>query len=414
MTDRLYYADAYCRDFSATITRVNRRDGRTIVVLDRTAFYPTSGGQPFDIGTLVARPFEGRDGGPERPALPVVDVIDDDDGSVAHVLDDAEPPAGAEPAVGQTVHGTIDWARRFDHMQQHTGQHVLSAAVDRLFGVRTVSFHLGKEASTIDLARELSRDEIAAAETEANRVISQNLCVSIRFVSAEDAAALPLRKESQREGTLRLIEIDGFDLSACGGTHVERTGSIGVIATGAVERFKGGQRLEFFCGGRALDRFRSMRDTIAGAVRLLSVLPGEVPGAIDRLLIDVRDQQRTVTALKQDLASYRAEEMAAAAEPSAAGRLVLRVVEGDANGLRSLASAVVSRPGFIVVLVSASRPALVVAARSQDASMPAHDVVKALTATFGGRGGGRPELAQAGGLDGTPEEILAAARAAVS
>jgi alanyl-tRNA synthetase len=414
MTDRLYYADAYCRDFSATITRVDRRDGRTIVVLDRTAFYPTSGGQPFDIGVLVAPPVQGGEGGPERPARRGIDGLDEGDGGVAHVLGEDGPPAGVAPAVGQIVHGTIDWARRFDHMQQHTGQHVLSAAADRLFGVRTVSFHLGRDASTIDLARELSRDEIAAAETEANRVVSENRSVAIRFVSAEDAAKLPLRKESPREGTLRLVEIDRFDLSACGGTHVERTGAIGVIATGAVERFKGGQRLEFFCGGRALDQFRSMRDTLAGAIRLLSVLPGELPGAIDRLLTDARDQQRTVIALRQDLASYRAVEMAAAAEPSTAGRLVLRVVDGDANGLRSLASAIVSKPGFIVVLVSSERPARVVAARSQGGSVSASDVVNALTATFGGRGGGKPELAQAGGLDGRPEEILAAARAEVT
>jgi alanyl-tRNA synthetase len=414
MTDRLYYADAYCRDFSATIARVDRRDGRTIVVLDRTAFYPTSGGQPFDTGILVAAPFEGGKGGQaEGPALRVIDVFDEDEGSVAHVIGEDDPPAGVAPAVGQQVHGTIDWARRFDHMQQHTGQHVLSAAVDRLFGVRTVSFHLGKDASTIDVARELSRTEIAAAETEANRVIWENRSVSIRFASAEDAATLPLRKESLREGTLRLVEVDSFDLSACGGTHVERTGSIGVIASGAVERFKGGQRLEFFCGGRALDQFRSMRDTQAGAVRLLSVLPAELPGAIDRLLADARDQQRTMIGLRQDLASYIAQEMATAAEPSSAGRLVLRVVEGDPNSLRSLASAIVSKPGFVVVLVSSVRPALVVAARSPDGSVSANDVVKALTGTFGGRGGGKPELAQAGGLDGRPEEILAAARAEV-
>jgi alanyl-tRNA synthetase len=403
MTDRLYYADAYCREFSAAITRVDRRNGRTVVALDRTAFYPTSGGQPFDTGTLVLR----LGGGPERPALHVVDVLDEDDGGVLHVLE------GAEPAVGANVRGTVDWARRFDHMQQHTGQHVLSAAADRLFGVRTVSFHLGKEASTIDLARELSRDEIAAAESEANRVVFENRSVSIRYASAEDAAKLPLRKESQREGTLRLVEIDGFDLSACGGTHVERTGSIGVIAIGTVERFKGGQRLEFYCGGRALDRFRAMRDTLAGAVRLLSVLPGELPDAIDRLLAEARDQQRTVSALRQDLALYRAGEMAAAAEPAAAGRLVLRVVDGDANGLRSLASAIVSKPGYIVVLVSVARPALVVAARSQDGQVSANDVVKALITAFGGRGGGKPELAQAGGLDGSPEEILNAARRAL-
>jgi alanyl-tRNA synthetase len=403
MTDRLYYADAYCREFSAAVTRVASRGGRTAVALDRTAFYPTSGGQPFDTGTLVARSFEGSD-----ETLRVVDVLDEDDGGVLHVLD------AAGPAVGANVRGTIDWARRFDHMQQHTGQHVLSAAVDRLFGVRTVSFHLGREASTIDLARELSPDEIAAAEGDANRVVFENRSVSIRYATAEDAAKLPLRKESLREGTLRLIEIDGFDLSACGGTHVERTGSIGVIAVGAVERFKGGQRLEFFCGGRALDRFRAMRDTLAGAVRLLSVLPGELPDAIDRILGEARDQQRTVAALRQDLAVYRAGEMAAAAEPATAGRLVFRAVDGDANGLRSLATAIVSKPGFIVVLVSAARPALVVAARSADGQVSANDIVKALTTAFGGRGGGKPELAQAGGLEGSPEDILAAARRLLS
>ena len=402
MTDRLYYADAYCREFSAAVTRVDRRDGRAIVVRDRTAFYPTSGGQPFDTGTL--------EGGSESPAVHVVDVLDEDDGSVAHVLE--EHAAGV--TVGQAVHGAIDWPRRFDHMQQHTGQHVLSAAADRLFGARTVSFHLGRDASTIDLSRELSRDEIAAAETEANRVVWENRSVSIRYATAQDAAKLPLRKESQREGTLRLIDIDGFDLSACGGTHVARTGAIGVIATGSVERFKGGQRIEFFCGGRALDRFRSMRDTLAGAVRLLSVLPGDLPGAIERLMAEAREQQRVLTALRQDLASYRAGEMADAAESGAAGRLVLRAVDGDANVLRSLASAIASRPGFVVVLVSSVRPALVVVARSADSSVSANDVVKGLIAEFGGRGGGKPELAQAGGLDGSPDGILAAARRAVS
>jgi alanyl-tRNA synthetase len=397
MTDRLYYADAYCREFSGVITRIGRREGRTIVVLDRTAFYPTSGGQPFDMGTLADRR--------------VSDVLDEDDGTVAHVLDDRE---AEELSSGQTVRGSIDWPRRFDHMQQHTGQHVLSAAVDRLFGVRTVSFHLGRDSSTIDLSRELSRDEIAAAEAQANRVVFENRRVSIRYATAEEAATLPLRKESQREGTLRLIEVDGFDLSACGGTHVEQTGSIGVIAIGSLERFKGGQRVEFFCGGRALDRFRSMRDTLAAAVRLLSVLPGELPDAIDRLLAEARDQQRSVSALRQDLAVYRAEALAAAAEPAAAGRLVFQVVDADANGLRSLASAVVSRPGFVVVLVSSVRPALVVIARSPDRQIAAGEVVKALTAEFGGRGGGKPELAQAGGLDGSPDGILAAARRALS
>jgi alanyl-tRNA synthetase len=401
MTERLYHADPYCREFDATIRRVDERDGRTIVTLDRTAFYPTSGGQPFDVGRL----------GPHR----VVEVSDEDDGAIVHVLEvlDGHQPGESSPQAGQTVHGTIDWTRRFDHMQQHSGQHVLSAAFDRLYAARTVSFHLGTASSTIDLARELTREEIAVAETEANRIVWEDRPVTIRFVSAEEAAALPLRKEPTRQGTLRLVDIDGFDLSACGGTHVARTGAIGVIAIGAPERFKGGLRVEFLCGGRALGRFRSMRDTLGAAVRLLSVLPDEVPGAIERLQADSRERQRAVNSLQQDLGRYGAEELIASAEHIGAGHVVLRAVDADANGLKSLATAIVAKPGCTVVLVSTARPALVVAARSKDVSVSASQVIGALITKFGGRGGGKPDLAQAGGLDAGADEILAAARALV-
>ena len=399
MTERLYYADPYRREFDATIRRVERTGGRTLVVLDRTAFYPTSGGQPFDTGALGA--------------LRVVDVFDEDDGTVVHVLGD-DATGGPAPEPGQDVRGAIDWHRRFDHMQQHSGQHVLSAAFDRLFAARTVSFHLGATSSTIDLDRELSRDDIAAAEAEANRVIWENHRVTIRFVSAAEAAALPLRKETAREGTLRLIDMDGFDLSACGGTHVASTGSIGVIAIGAVERFKGGQRVEFMCGGRAVTRFRSMRETLGGAVRLLSVLPHEVPDGIERLQAETRERQRSLTALEQELAGYRAADLAANAEATATGKAVLAAVANDANGLKSLASSIVSRPGYVVVLVSASRPAVVVAARSQDVSIAANQVVAGLIARFGGRGGGRPELAQAGNLDAPADAILETARSLIA
>jgi len=390
MTERLYYADPYCREFDARVGCLERRDGRTLVELDRTAFYPTSGGQPFDTGMI---------GGAS-----VVDVFDED-GRVLHVLDD-ESAAGARWLAEQPVHGVIDWRRRFDHMQQHSGQHVLSAAFDRLFAARTVSFHLGSLSSTIDLDRELPAKDVAAAEAEANRIVWEDHPVSIRFVSAADAMALPLRKETAREGTLRLIDMDGFDLSACGGTHVARTGSIGVIAVGAVERFKGGQRVEFFCGGRALDRFRSMQDGLGSAVRLLSVLPSELPAGIERLQAESRSRQRALTGLERELARYRAAELAASAEPTPGGRLVLAAVDADANGLKSMAAAITVNPGYVVVLVSASTPALVVAARSKDLSNAANDLIAALTASFGGRGGGKPDLAQAGGLDAPAETIL--------
>jgi alanyl-tRNA synthetase len=393
MTDRLYYRDPYLRTFDATVEKVEPRGDRWAVALDRTAFYPTTGGQPFDTGTL---------GG-----VRVVDVVDEEDGSISHLVD-ATSDQNLTPGV--VVHGEIDWARRFDHMQQHTGQHVLSAAILSVCRARTVSFHLGAAVSTIDLERELSPAEIAAAETEANRVVWEDRPVTIRFVSAEEAAALPLRKEPARGGTLRLIEVEGFDLSACGGTHVARSGAIGIIAVASWERFKGGQRLEFLCGGRALGRWRSFRDTIASSVRLLSVLPEEIPATVERMQGDAREQKRAAAALQTELAKFRAEELAEAAESINGTAAVLRAVDADANGLKALATAVAAATQSVVVLVSTTRPALVVAARSSDAAVSAQQIIATLTGKFGGRGGGKPELAQAGGLDAAAEDILTAAR----
>lgn len=414
MTDRLYYTDPYLRKFDATIRAIDDRDGRTIAVLDRTAFYPTSGGQPFDTGVLGGRG--------------VVDVFDQDDGTIAHVLAGSErsieaprsdPPAASSLKrealaervlrVGDTVAGEIDWSRRFDHMQQHTGQHVLSAAFHRVFGVRTVSFHLGSDASTIDLAREMTPGEVAAAEDAANAIVWEDRPVAVRFSSRDEAAAMPLRKEPKREGTLRLIDVEGWDLSACGGTHVARTGAIGVIAVASWERFKGGQRLEFLCGGRALRRFRSYRDALGASGRLLSVLPDELPAAIERLQVEVKDRKRASVALQGELSRFQALEFAAAAKQVGGVRLVARATDADANGLKSLASAITATQGFVVVLVSTSSPALAVVARSSDVSLAAQEVLSALVAKFGGRGGGRHELAQGGGLAGATDDILQAA-----
>jgi len=400
MTNRLYYTDPYSREFDASITAVDRLDDRLRVRLDRTFFYPTSGGQPFDTGLL----------GGHR----VVDVVDEDDGEMAHVI---EFQAGSVDAAslqpGHAVHGSIDWPRRFDHMQQHTGQHVLSAAFDRLFKVRTVSFHLGADASTIDLARELTAAELAAGESEANRVVWENRPATVRFVTAGEAAQLPLRKEPVRGGTLRLVDIDGFDLSACGGTHVARTGEIGMVAVTAWERFKGGQRLTFHCGNRALTRLRSLRDTVAAAARLLSVPGDELPSTIERLQAEQRDQRRSLTGLQGELMRYRAEELAAAAEMTPRGRLVLRAIDTDANGLKALAAALTTRAGLTTVLVSTARPALVVVSRSADGTVASNEILAGLTKTFGGRGGGKPDLAQGGGLDATSDAVLAEARSLI-
>ena len=219
-----------------------------------------------------------------------------------------------------------------------------------------------------------------------------------------------LRKEPARTGLLRLVDVTEFDLSACGGTHVMRTGMIGVIAIAAWERFKGGSRVTFVCGGRALRSHGALRDATAESARLLSVGLAELPAAIARLQADGKSATRTIRDLQQEVALQRAETFRAAAETLGGYRGVLRHEAGwDQSGLKALASAVVGTPGFVTVLVGSGQPAPIVVARSADIAFDAARWMSAATAKFGGRGGGRPEFAQ-GGVSAAPEEILAFAR----
>lgn len=388
MTQRLYYTEPYRTTFDATVVAVEAVEGRQQVVLDQTAFYPSSGGQPFDTGTL---------GG-----AAVTDVIDREDGTIAHVVSGLLKP-------GEVVSGEIDWARRFDHMQQHTGQHVLSAAFDRLFKVRTESFHMGQLSATIDLAREVTAAEVARAEAEANRVVWEDRPVTVRFASAEEAAAMGMRKESARTGTLRLIDVQDFDLSACGGTHVARTGAIGIIAIGGWEKLRGGSRVEFLCGGRALERFRLWRDSLAAMQKHLSVPPAEMAAAIARMQDEAKAEQRAARAFQEKLAAHEAQALLAH------GPIVVASLEGwDAPGLKAIAVAATSaRSDAVVVLFTAATPAQAVIARGAGSSVDAGALLKQLAAQFGGKGGGKPDLAQGGGLQASPEALVAAARALV-
>jgi alanyl-tRNA synthetase len=389
-TERLYYKDSYLTEFESSVESCAPSDRGFEVSLSATAFYPTGGGQPHDLGSLGGRN--------------VLDVIDREEAGVVHVVD-------GPLELGAPVRGVIDWSRRFDHMQQHSGQHVLSAAFEAKAKARTESFHLGAASATIDLNRVLSADEIAAAEDEANRIVWQDREVAVRFESAEEAAS-SLRKESKREGTLRLIEVPDFDRSACGGTHVGRTGAIGIIAIVGFEKFKGGTRIEFLCGGRALRRVREWRDVFSATSRVLSVLPDALAPAIERLQADNKAQGRLLRELQGQLAEHLAASLLAASPRGSNGRVVLvQAIDGwDAAGLKSLATAAAATPGVAVAVFSTSSPALVVVARASDTPADAAAVVKALLAHFGGKGGGKPEMAQAGGLQGDIAEMVAAAR----
>jgi alanyl-tRNA synthetase len=389
VTSRLYFTDAL--EFDAVVASCAPSGDRFDVVLDRTAFYPESGGQPCDTGALGAAR---------------VLAVQDDDAGVIHHLTDTPLVAGA------AVRGAIDWARRFDHMQQHTGQHILSAAFDRLCRVRTTSFHMGAEASTIDLAREVSPAEIEEALRGANRVVWEGRPVSVRFVTADEAARLPLRKEPVKTGPLRLVEVEGFDLSACGGTHVPQTGMVGAIVVSGSERVRGATRLAFACGARAVAAHGGLREVVAAATRALSVLPADLPPAILRLQAEVKAGGREIRRLHEELAGFRAAGLRASAETVGPVRGVLSTQAGaDGGALKTLALAVVSEPGLAVVLTGDGRPVPVVAARSADVAWDAGAWMARAVAALGGRGGGRPELAQ-GGLDAAPDRVLAFARQA--
>ena len=390
MSERFYYTNAYHQTFTADVVTCTVAGDRFEVTLSATAFYPTSGGQPHDVGMLGGRR--------------VVDVVDHEDGRLIHVVD-------GPLDVGRQVDGAVDWPRRFDHMQQHTGQHVLSAAFDRLCQARTESFHLGTTAATIDLHRQVSAGEIAAAEQDANRVVWEDREVRVRFVSAEEAAALPLRKESGRTGTLRLIDITDFDLSACGGTHVARTGGIGLIAVTGWEKFKGGTRVEFRCGGRALAQLHEWRDALSATNRLLSVSPAELAPAIERLQAENKGLTRSARGFQEQLATHVAAELVASGDRVGNRIVVAKAMEGwDAAGLKAVAVGVAQHPGAVVAVFSTSTPTLLVVARASDVALDAGAVLKALTARFGGKGGGKPDLAQGGGLAGDASEIVAAAK----
>jgi alanyl-tRNA synthetase len=384
MTKRLYYTDSFLYDFDAEIAEVIPGE-RTAVVLDRTAFYPTSGGQVFDTGALSAN----------GSSLRVTEVAEDESGKILHYM---EAPAPAL-AAGQKVSGTIDAQRRRDHMQQHSGQHVLSAAFIELFEMPTVSFHMGDETCTIDLAaKALSSDQIVRAETRANEVVFENRPVGVRFVSIEEARSLGLRKlpELQKD-EMRLIEIRDFDLCACGGTHVTQTSQIGTVLIRKTEKVKQGIRVEFVCGDRALRIARRDYATLTEAAGLFSGHIYDVPQQIKKTLDEMKAAQKRQHALLEEIAELRAAELSSKARAVGKFKVVQQVfADRDLTFIKLLAQKLTKCPGVLVLLGSTASPAAVVFARSADVEADVSALMKEAMATVGGRGGGSKDLAQGG------------------
>ncbi|MEJ5370041.1 MAG: alanyl-tRNA editing protein [Bryobacteraceae bacterium] len=371
MTERLYYHDSYLTEFDAHLLEAS--DGGTRVLLDRTAFYPASGGQPFDTGTLNG--------------VRVTAVEEDDAGRVVHVLESPLPEAGQ-------VHGVIDWARRFEHMQQHTGQHLLSAVFEELFGFRTVSFHMGAAASTIELDAPLvTPEQLAAAERRANELVWQDVPVRVSF---EDAAAEGLRKEPGREGVLRIITIEGIDRSACGGTHVRSTGQIGAVLVRRTERIRGQTRVEFLCGVRAIGRARADYTALDRTARLFSAALDDVPQAAAAALEQAKEAEKARRKLALELAELRGRALYAACAPDGRGLRVHveRIEKGPiSDELRALAQSFCAGGQGVFVGVCTDPPSILLATGEQT-GIEAGARLKAALEKCGGRGGGSARIAQ--------------------
>jgi alanyl-tRNA synthetase len=379
-TERKYFQDSSFLEFSATVVEVKPSEHGDCVVLDQTAFYPTGGGQPNDTGTL----------GEAR----VIDVFEDEANIIYHVVQSGS----LEP--GQSVSGVVDRGRRLDHLQQHSGQHLLSQAFVQTCGAETRSFHLGSQTSTIDIELQSPTDELMrGAEDLANAIVFDDRPMRVHMVNDAEAALLPLRKESAVRGNIRVIEIENFDWSPCGGTHAAQTGQIGLIAIRSYERVRKMTRVEFVCGGRALAEYRLAKDTAFAVARLFSADREKSPELVAAAIQENKGLKKRVRDLLELATSAEASDMLGSAPTFQSFKIVQAIfVARDLEEVRMLASKIVQRePSVALLATKDAGGARLVFARSASLTQNMNELLAEACDTLGGRGGGKPELAQGGG-----------------
>lgn len=378
-TERLYYDDSYLTAWDALVTGSGEYSGRPAVTLDRSAFYPESGGQLGDRGAI--------DG------VAVVDTQAGDDGQVWHIL--------AAPLDAQKVHATLDWGRRWDMMQQHLGQHLLSAALDDVCEARTLSAHLGAQVCTIDVDRaELSDAELAQVVERANSMVWADVPVLARFVTSEELAALPLRKPpKQAYERMRVVSVGDFDHMPCGGTHPRRSGEVGAIVLRRTERYKGGLRLEFVCGARAVRDYQAKNRLLLGLASTLNVGYADLPATVERLRASEETQRKALELAEAKLVAVEAAELLAAAEHVDGAPVVLHAFdERSLDSVRLLAKHIADRGGIALLGVRGAKAQLVFQ-RAAGLPFDMGALLRLAAEQVGGRGGGRPDSAQGGGPD---------------
>ncbi|HSD25913.1 MAG TPA: alanyl-tRNA editing protein [Vicinamibacteria bacterium] len=398
MTDRLYHPDPYLLEFDAAVVARREHEARPAVVLDRTAFYAESGGQPWDTGTL----------GDAR----VVAVFEDGP-DVLHVLD--------RPLAGERVHGRVDADRRRDHMQQHHGQHLLSKAFVEVARAETVAFHLGSEVTTIDLDRLVGDEQARSAERRANEVAWEARPVRVSMLTAAQARAEGLEPPEGVGAGVRVVEAEGFDRQPCGGTHPRTTAEVGVIVVTTLERYKGGTRVSFVCGHRALAAVARQLGVLNRLVSTLSAPLEDLVAAAQKAKDDLVESARRAKALLERALEGEARRLLAEARGDGpaptpdAPSLVVAAFDGwSPNDLRVLATRLVALAPCVALLASRSDKAHLVFGQSEGLPHDVPSLLKAAVERLGGKGGGRGNVAQGGGerLD-LLDEALAQAAAAV-
>jgi alanyl-tRNA synthetase len=386
-TTRLYYDDPYLTTFTAQVIAIAEHAGRPAIALDRSAFYPAGGGQPSDQGWLEVAPASDH-------RWSVIDV-QSDNGVVWHILSASEPL----PALGTTVTGQINWVRRFDHMQQHCGQHILTAAFIATCQAVTVSFHLSERSVTIDLdVTNLNEDQVQAAEAWANQAVWANLPIYARFVSPTELTQIPLRKPPTVSDSVRVVSIGNIDHSACGGTHPARTGEVGAIVVTGWSRHRGMTRVEFVCGGRVITALHERDRAIRSAASALSVGWAELPAAVSRLQETLQGLQRELTQTRRELDALRAAQWYAQTPPVNGRRVVTATLpNADLERLRTIAGFIAELPGGIAIVAGGTERAQVVVACASDTAVDAREILAVGMKVLGGRGGGHARMAQGGG-----------------
>ena len=384
MTKRLYHQNSYLKEFKAKVLKKIKIDNQPAVILDETAFYPTSGGQPYDVGVIQD--------------VPVVEVVEEGD-EIIHILKEE-----LKEEINSEVIGKIDWERRFDHMQQHLGQHILSGALIEIYGAETVSFHLGEKVCTLDIAKEkITEEEVKKTEECANEIIFNNRPVKCYFLEGEEELKrLNLRKMPDRKGKIRIIEVENFDLSACGGTHCRTTGEVGLIKITKWEKRGEKIRLEFICGWRAWGDYFRKNELIKNISNKLTIKDSELGEAIDRMLEEQKEIRKELKEFKEKLQEYDARNLINESSLVDDGIKIINKVFEEKNfqEVMGLGQKIINLDDNVVVLAGIKNKgegAKILFACSGGLNFDMNRLIKEAGKFIEGRGGGTPNFAQAGG-----------------